>query len=229
MRTVFFVSVSTAWLAAAVASPTLAADEPGGPAAANDEEAAYTRALEKRADDVLAVLRLNDPAKVAHVREAVINQYRGLRKLHDARDATIKALQSRPNPDGGGPGKQIEAERARADAASSALNDRFLAALAADLSPEQVEAVKDKMTYNKLQVTYNAYLAILPELTPAQKQFIFDTLKEARDKATYAGSSEEKSEVFNKYKGRVNNYLSAHGYDLKRAEKEAAERRKQAK
>jgi hypothetical protein len=221
--------VSAAWLATAVASPTLAGDEPGGPPVATDEDAVYARVLEKRASDVLGVLGLDDPAKAARVREAVINQYRGLRSLHDARDANIKALQGRPNPDGGEPGKLIDAERARADAASSALNDRFLAALAADLSPEQVEAVKDKMTYNKLQVTYNAYLAMLPDLTPAQKRFIFDTLKEARDRATYAGSAEEKSDVFNKYKGRINNYLSAQGYDLKRAEKQAAERRKQSK
>src|SRR3954454_725060 len=125
MSTAFF--VSAAWLAATVTSPTLAGDEPGAHAAAADEDAAYARALEKRAGDVLGVLKLDDPAKAARVREAVINQYRGLRRLHDARDANIKALQGRPVPDEAGPGKRIEAERARADAASSALNDRFLA------------------------------------------------------------------------------------------------------
>src|SRR4051812_13339404 len=118
MRTVSF--VLAAWLVAAVASLTFAGDEPGAPAAAADEEAAYTRVLEQRADAVLGVLKLDDPAKAAHVREAVINQYRGLRKLHDARDATIKALQGRPDPDEAGTAQQIEAERARADAASSA-------------------------------------------------------------------------------------------------------------
>jgi hypothetical protein len=125
--------------------------------------------------------------------------------------------------------EQINAERARAEAAASAANDRYVAALAAELSPEQVEKVKDKMTYNKLRVTYDAYLDMLPELTPAQKQVIFDRLAEARDRAVYAGSAEEKSDVFNKYKGRINNYLSAQGYDLKLAEKRWAERRRKAK
>jgi hypothetical protein len=227
MRTAFFVSVVC--LAAPSATPTFGANGPNAPAAASDDDSAYTKVLEKRAADVLDVLGLDDPAKAARVREAVVNQYRGLRKLHDARDAAIQAFKGRSDQDKSELAGRIEAERARTDAAASALNDRFLAALSAELSPEQVEKVKDKMTYNKLRVTYDAYLDMLPDLTPAQKQVVFGMLKEARDKATYAGSAEEKSEVFNKSKGRVNNYLSAQGYDLKLAQKRWAERRKQAK
>jgi predicted glycoside hydrolase/deacetylase ChbG (UPF0249 family) len=190
---------------------------------------AYTRVLETRAADILDVLGIDDPAKAARVRETIINQYRTLRALQDARDTAIRALKARTHLAKADLAEQIDAERARADAAASAANDRYLAALAAELSPEQVEWVKDKMTYNKLRVTYDAYLDMLPELTPAQKQVIFDRLKEARDRAVYAGSAEEKSDVFNKYKGLINNYLSAQGYDLKRAEKRWAERRKKAK
>jgi hypothetical protein len=228
MRTAFFFSV--ACLAAPAALPTFAVDEPQAPAtAAADEESAYTRVLEKRADDMLGVLGLDDPARAARVREAVITQYRGLRRLQDTRDANIRALGERPDPDKSGPDKRVEAERERSNAAAAALNERFLAALSADLSPEQIEKVKDTMTYNKLRVTHQAYLEMLPDLTPGQQQVVFDTLKEARDKAMYAGSAEEKSDVFNKYKGRINNYLSAQGYDLKLATKQWAERRKQAK
>jgi len=228
MRIAFFVSV--ACLAAAAASPALGADGPNVPSTAvADDDPAYTKVLEKRAADVLDVLGLDAPAKAARVREVVIDQYRGLRKLHDARDSAIKALKARHDQDKSELAGRIEAERTRTDAAASALNGRFLATLAADLSPEQVEKVKDKLTYNKLRVTYDAYLDMHPDLTPGQKQVIFGMLKEARDKATYAGSAEKKSEVFNNYKGRVNNYLSAQGYDLKLAQKRWAERRKQAK
>jgi hypothetical protein len=228
MRTAFFFSV--ACLATPAALPTLAVDDPKAPAtAAADEELPYTRALEKRADDMLGVLGLDDPAKAGRVREAVITQYRGLRRLQDTRDANIRALGERPDPDKSGPDKRVEAERERSNAAAAALNERFLAALSADLSPEQIEKVKDTMTYNKLRVTHQAYLEMLPDLTPGQQQVVFDKLKEARDKAMYAGSAEEKSDVFNKYKGRINNYLSAQGYDLKLATKQWAERRKQAK
>ncbi len=199
------------------------------PQATDIIDPAYTRVLEKRAADILDALKLDDQARAARVREIVIAQYRGLRKLHDARDAAIQATRDRRDREPAAKSRSIEAERARNDEAASALNDRFLAALSRELSAEQVEKVKDKMTYQKLQVTYNAYLEMLPDLTAAQKQVIFNTLKEARDKAVYAGSAEEKTEVFNKFKGRVNNYLSAQGYDLKLAAKQWAERRKKAK
>ena len=39
-------------------------------------------------------------------------------------------------------------------------------------------------------------------------------LIEARELAIDAESSKKKHEVFGKYKGRINNYLSKRGYDL---------------
>ena len=92
-----------------------------------------------------------------------------------------------------------------------------------------MEQVKDKMTFYKLQVTYNGYVEMLPKLTEDQKRAIRAMLEEARDRAVYAGSAEEKTEVFNKYKGRVNNDLSSEGYDLKKAGTEWAERCQQTK
>jgi hypothetical protein len=214
-------------LVALAAFPTFAADGPGQ--AVDSADAAYTKVLEKRAADILDRLGLDDPAGTTRVREVIIGQYRGLNKLHDAREAAVKELKARQGLEQSERARLIEAERARAEEAASALNDRFLAALARDLKAEQVEAVKNKMTYGKLQVTYNGYLEMLPDLTSAQKQVVLKMLTEARDRAVYGGSAEEKTEVFNRYKGRVNNYLSGQGYDLKLAAKQWAERRKNAK
>ncbi len=196
---------------------------------AKADELAYSRMLEKRASEVLNELRLDDGAIADRVRAIIIDQYRSLRTLHDSRDAKVREIQSDRGIEKAAKTDRIEAERAATEAASSALNDRFLAELAKELSPARVEMVKDKMTYHKLQVTYDGYLEMLPELTTAQKQVVFDTLKEARDKAVYAGSAEEKTAIFGRYKGRVNNYLSSEGYDLKVASKEWASRRKAGK
>ena len=73
------------------------------------------------------------------------------------------------------------------------------------------------MTYGVVQITYNSYLDMLPTLTVEQKQTIMIHLVEARELAMDAGSSKEKHWWFVKYKGRINNYLSAQGYDLKKA------------
>jgi len=77
-----------------------------------------------------------------------------------------------------------------------------------------------------VNVTYNAYCDELPQLTDPQKAYILAQLKEGRELAMDQGSSKDKHAVFGKYKGRINNYLSKEGYDLKKAEKEWAERRK---
>ena len=53
-----------------------------------------------------------------------------------------------------------------------------------------------------------------------EKAQMYAWLTEARELAIDAEGSKQKHEVFNKYKGRVNNYLSKRGYDLNK-EREA--------
>jgi hypothetical protein len=183
-----------------------------------DPEAAYTADITKRANDVIAFVGIEvDAAKSDRVRETLVSQYRNLRTIHDARDAKLKeatddAAKAKIKAD-------IEPELKK-------LHDEFLAKLSADLSPEQVEKVKDKLTYNVVAVTYSAFQDMLPQLTEEQKAYILAQLKEARETAMDQGSSKDKHAVFGKYKGRINNYLSKQGYDLKQANKEWAERRK---
>ena len=83
------------------------------------------------------------------------------------------------------------------------------------------------MTYKILEVTYTAYLDELPQLTAPQKDKIKGWLVEAREIAIDAESSNKKHEVFGKYKGRINNYLSSQGYDMKKAGEEWQKRIKE--
>ncbi len=196
-------------LVALLAAPLTAADKNGS---RPDTEAEYTAKLEQRAGDILKALELADEAKAQRVRGIVIAQYRALRDWHDGYDAKLK-----------GAGDE-EARVIRATLKE--LHGKFMAALTAELSSAQVERVKDRMTYDKVRVTFNGYLEMLPKLTEAQKTRILDTLKEAREEAMDGGSSTEKDAIFNRFKGRINNYLSAEGYDLKQAGIDWAERRK---
>ena len=92
--------------------------------------------------------------------------------------------------------------------------------MSAHLSDAQVEQIKDEMTYNVVRATYDGFLDMIPQLTEAQKQYILEQLKEAREIAMDQGSSSAKHAVFGKYKGRINNYLSKEGYDLKQLSKD---------
>ena len=70
------------------------------------------------------------------------------------------------------------------------------------------------MTFNVLKVTYEAHCDMIPTLKDEEKAQILSWLIEARELAIDAESSKKKHEVFGKYKGRINNYLTKRGYDL---------------
>jgi hypothetical protein len=67
-----------------------------------------------------------------------------------------------------------------------------------------------------VEVTYTAYQQQYPNLTEPQKAYILAQLIEAREHAMDAGSSKKKHAWFGKYKGRINNYLSAQGISAKK-------------
>ena len=96
------------------------------------------------------------------------------------------------------------------------LHKNFISQLSNKLTPTQVDQVKNGMTYNVLNVTYNGYNQMIRTLTDPQKKQIMAWLTEAREQAMDAESSEKKHGVFGKYKGRMYNYLSAAGYNLKK-------------
>ena len=82
-----------------------------------------------------------------------------------------------------------------------------------------METVKDKMTYYKVEVTYNAYREIVPNLTSEDKAMILAALREAREEAMDGGSADEKSAIFQKYKDQINARLSTKGFDVAKATK----------
>ena len=82
------------------------------------------------------------------------------------------------------------------------------------------------MTYGKVKFTYDGYINMILTLTDTQKKQIWDWLIEAREKAMDAESSGKKTAIFGKYKGRIANYLSKEGYDLKKEGEEWQKRLK---
>jgi ATP-dependent Lon protease len=162
-------------------------------------EAKYTAAIEGRTADILKVLALSDTNQAAKVHDVIIAQYRALNAWHDANDAKLKA--ARKDPDA----------TAQIHASLKTLHDEFLSKLAENLTPDQIEQVKDKMTYGKVQFTYAGYCSQYSNLSETNKQEILKMLKEAREEAMDGGSAKEKTAIFLRYKGKINNYLSKQG------------------
>jgi pectate lyase len=185
-------------------------------AATDEVEAAYTRAIEKRTQDIIDLLELTDEAAKTTVHDTIIRQYRFLRDWHDANDEKLKELK-----------KEGDAGREKMEKVRESLlqqRAKFLSELAAVLNNRQLETVKDKMTYFKVKVTYDAYCGMFPKMTDEEKAVVLDLLKQAREEAIDGGSAEEKSAIFNQYKGKINNYLSRRGYSDKKPGNEAAAR-----
>jgi hypothetical protein len=192
---------------------------------AADDEAAYTRTIADRAEKIVAPLAIKDAAKATRTRDLIVDQYRSLRDIHAVRDAKFAESQGQSSDSTVAQAWRSVTQK-EADLQLFALHRKFIAALEAELTPEQVNQIKDGMTYGVVQITYKRYRELLPDLTVEQQAAILAMLLEAREYAMDAGSSEEKHAVFGKYKGRINNYISAAGYNMKQAEKDWAERQK---
>lgn len=205
----------------AFVAPAFAQD----PRGAENQEAAYTIVINERADDIVEKLGIDDPAKATRVRDIIARQYRDLRDIHDARDARVAAIKKKAGTDKKAADAGVQAATSEANLKLDALHKTFLGRLHAELTPEQVDRVKDGLTYGVAPMTYGVYMEMLPNLTEAQRMQIKAWLYEAREYAMDAGTANEKHGWFGKYKGRINNYLAAAGINMKQAEKDLAARR----
>lgn len=193
-----------------------------------DKEAAYTRTINSRAEKIVASLGISDNGKASRVSHIIADHYRNLNNVYTERDEKVKAIKSKADT------KELTAEEIKkqqdlCDTKIAVIHTNFIKALSSELSPEQIVKVKDGLTYNVLNVTYNAFVDMIPTLTNEQKQQIMTWLVEAREHAMDAESSEKKHGWFGKYKGRINNYLAAQGYDLKKEGEEWEKRRNSQK
>jgi Protein of unknown function (DUF3826) len=190
----------------------------------NDKDSAYTRTITTRAEKIVATLGISDSPKAKHIVSIIAGQYRDLNTVYAERDEQIKSLKLK------GLTKDATDDEIKnigtvVDKKIEALHAAFLSVLSSQLTPEQVTKVKDGMTYNVLNVTYTAFTDMIPNLTKEQKDQIMAWLVEAREHAMDAESSEKKHAWFGKYKGRINNYLSAQGYDLNKERQDWEKRR----
>lgn len=193
--------------AALSAQPTTA--PAATPASADDTEAKYTADITNRAAKIVDALALNDAAVAERTQKTIVGFYRTLRDWHDTHGAARKVLAKDTTDEGKAKLKEVNDSLAKVRA-------DFLAQLATDgLNTDQIEKVKDGLTYNVRPNTYAVYLDQLPSLKDEEKAQIMAYLTEARDLAISEGSANDKHGVFGKYKGRINNYISKQGYDMK--------------
>jgi len=194
--------------------------------AQSQSEAEFKKTLHDRSVKIVNTLEITDSGKYNKVVDVIADQYFDLNKIHDKTKESVAAIKLLQLPDEEKSGR-VQKEEEQKAAQLRKLHNGFIAKLQKELTEVQVEKVKDGMTYRVMPITYGAYLDMILTLTAEQKDKIYSWLKEARELAMDEGSSEDKHKIFGKYKGKINNYLSAQGYDMKKEEKAWQERLKE--
>lgn len=193
-----------------------------------EQEAAYTRTITERVEKIVSPLEIADPETAIKVRDIIIQQYRNLNEIHTEKENKLKAAKELQKNNKSQAEEQIKNVENEVNAHLYTLHFDYISKLMLYLNEDQLEKVKDGMTYSVLPITYEGYCNMVSGLTVEQKRQIKVFLTEAREHAMDAGSSEEKHAWFGKYKGRINNYLSKAGYDLKKESEEWQKRIKAA-
>ena len=157
-------------------------------------DTAYVQNIVKRSQKIVDGLNLSNAQQAEAVRNIIANRYFLLNQIHEA---------NKDNAD-------------KRDAELYKHHFELQSALSLYLNDEQVDAVKDGMTFGRLKRDYQATQDMIPTLSDFEKQQILIWLKEAREYAMDAADSKGKHYWFDKYRGRTNNWLSARGYDLKK-------------
>jgi hypothetical protein len=181
-----------------------------------EQDAGYTKTITQRAEKIVTPLGISNPETAAKVRDIIVQQYRSLNDIHTLKDNRLKSAKELSASNKKLAEELSENAENEANACLYKLHFEYLSKLRLYLDENQVELVKDGMTYGVLPITYKGYCNMVLGLTEEQKRQIKIWLTEAREHAMDAGTSDEKHEWFGKYKGRINNYLSAAGYDMKK-------------
>lgn len=174
---------------------------------------------QQNAAKVLDKLSLTNDSIRKNIQTVIANRYLELREIHhnyDERNKVIEATSLSKEK------KAEELERSYYQYNSDLYRSRFdyVAWLHFYLNQEQVETVKDAMTYNLFHVRYDDFLDLLPNLKETEKNRVYHWLIEAREFSMDFETARKMRQMFTKYRGRINNYLASRGYDLRKATEE---------
>ena len=178
-----------------------------------DRDPKYVENITGRSKKIVDKLELKNKNVAEDVINVVANRYFELNDIFSKRDTAISRIK-RSALKGEAKNNAQNAAQNEKEAALYRSHFAFPANLSLYLNEEQIEAVKDGITFGVVKVTFDATLDMIPSLKEDEKTQILAWLKEGREFALDAESSNKKHEAFGKYKGRINNYLSKRGYDL---------------
>ena len=128
----------------------------------------YVKSILKRSEKIVDNLGITDPAVKQNVLYILANRYFKLNDIYEVRDQKVKYAKAVLT----GASKQaaIEAAELEKDATLYRCHFEFPASLSLYINDKQIDAIKDGMTYNSLQVQYESLVDMVPSLTEEEKK-----------------------------------------------------------
>jgi hypothetical protein len=166
-------------------------------------------ALENKASEWVASLKLNDDTKAQKVKTAIATHLTAVKEWHNSHPYTMTP--EGINPATGGKLSEMDRQIIICSTKPKAVHDKLMTVLKTELDSVQVEAILDKYTIGKVDFTLKGYKAIVPDLTTKEESEILKNLKQAREQAIDYKNMREISAIFEIYKTKCEQYLNNNG------------------
>jgi len=184
-----------------------AADTPAG-----DE--AVQKKIDTKARRLLDAAKIDDPAKAEKVKAILGSWFVTMWDWHKTNDGELSKLWSEWNkarsvvPKDEFPGEVVAHKIDDFYGPLKSTYHAVLAQLEAELSPEQIDAMKEAWSRSPgMTRTYNAYLETVPDLTEEQQKVIHDRMLLAREDAMLTDADKEIVNIYKRHKVKVEQYV----------------------
>lgn len=166
---------------------------------------------EKKAQEWVASLDLNDEAKEERLQDVIATHLKTIRDWHNEHPYTT--VPAGINPLNGETLSELDRQIIANSAMPDSVHENLMNGLRKDLEEEQVDAILDKYTIGKVDFTMGGYHAIVPDLTDEEEEKIRGYMEEAREMAVGFKSMDQISGIFEIYKTKSEQYLNSNGRD----------------
>ncbi|WP_353136807.1 DUF3826 domain-containing protein [Pseudopedobacter sp.] len=164
---------------------------------------------QKKANDWVAELKLNNAKKEETVKNLIFNHLVAVKDWHNSHPAST--VPAGINPRTGEKLNELHRSIIADSAMPETVHKTLMDGLRQELTPEQVIFILDKYTIGKVDFTMKGYKAIVPDLTEQEEKTIRTYLEEAREMAIDYKNMKQISVIFEIYKDKSEAYLNANG------------------
>ncbi|MBZ4188047.1 DUF3826 domain-containing protein [Niabella beijingensis] len=175
----------------------------------NAQDTGAADELQQKAQRWVEGLKLNDPAKVTKVEQAIATHLTAVRDWHNSHPFT--QVPAGLNPATGNKLSDLDRQLIVCSSKPAAIHTALMQVLNAELNSEQVAFILDQYTIGKVAFTLKGYEAIVPDLTEKERAEIRKNLEQAREQAIDYKNMKEISAIFEIYKTKCEQYLNNNG------------------